>query len=510
MRGVVIMLNTNNINETIKKHLYICTGLLIVFIYLIINMLNLQLNTFFIKKLMISSILFVIYFFKRKYDKDNFTNDDFITCVIIIGFIMRIGYMLYTPWNLRGHDVGNLNSNSYGHATYILNIIQNHKLPDSNIGQFYQQPLFYLISSVVSNIINTILGRSDSFYLVDAAKTVSCFASCSIIILSLKIFEELDMKSIGEKIAIVLIVFLPNFYLMGGRVNCDALATFFMTSALLYTLKWNKNPSWKNTLILAVIFGCAIMTKISCGIIAIFTATIMINKLYKMYKEHKTKEIIIKLISFAFISFPLGLWYSVRNYILFKQDFMYVPSPSMNSGLYCGDHSIFQRFISISFNNLFTSPYADPFKDYNYPAYLIKNAAFGEFKFDNNGFIPIMLIFFIILIAAILILSVIYVYIYSNQKEIIKYGLFLLFLLIYLSSIRFNISYPFGCTMDFRYIALIHIISAVFIGCTYEEVKTSNSIYKEFTPKIKSLFLSSVNITLIMFSVFSVIFYVSV
>ena len=504
------MLNIHNINTIIKKHIYVFTGLFIIFMYLLINALNIQNNTFFIEKLMISSILFVIYFFKKKYDKDSLTNNDFITCIIIIGFIMRIGYMLYTPCNVRGHDVGNLNSNSYGHASYILNIIQNHKLPDSNMGQFYQQPLFYLISSLVSNIINTILRRSDSFYLVDAAKTVSCFASCAIIILSLRIFEELDMKDIGKKIAIVLIAFLPNFYLMGGRVNSDALATFFMAAALLYTLKWNKNVSWKNTLILAVIFGCAVMTKISCGIIAVFTASIMIHKLYKMCKEHNSKEILIKLISFACISLPLGLWYSARNYILFNQSFMYVPKPSMNSGLYCGDHSLFERFILISFKNLFSSPYADPFNDYNYPAYLIKGAAFGEFKFNTHGFIPIMLLFFTIIIAAILLISIIYTYKYSNAKIIIKYGLLLLFLLIYLWSIRFNISYPFGCTMDFRYIAVSYIIGAIFIGFTYGEIKTDMSLHKENLASLKSLFLSLVNVTIVMFTAFSLTFYVTI
>lgn len=504
------MLNIYNINTIIKKHIYAFTGLFIIFMYLLINALNIQNNTFFIEKLMISSILFVIYFFKKKYDKDSLTNDDFITCIIIIGFIMRIGYMLYTPCNVREHDVGNLNLDSYGHASYILNIIQNHKLPNSNVGQFYQQPLFYLLSSLVSNIINTILGRNDSFFLVDAAKTFSCFASCSILILSLRIFEELDMKGTGKKIAMVLIAFLPNFYLMGGRVNSDALATFFMTATILYTLKWNKNISWKNTLILAVIFGCAVMTKISCGIIAVFTASIMIHKLYKMCKEHNAKEILIKLLSFACISFPLGLWYSVRNYILFNQSFMYVPKPSMNSGLYCGDHSLFERFILISFKNLFSSPYADPFNDYNYPSYLIKGAAFGEFKFNNQGFIPIMLLFFTMIIAAILMLSIIYVYIRSNAKIIIKYGLLLLFLLIYLSSIRFNISYPFGCTIDFRYIAVSYIIGTVFIGLTYEEIKTNISLHKENSTSLKSWFLSLVNITIAMFSIFSLIFYLSI
>ena len=64
--------------------------------------------------------------------------------------------------------------------------------------------------------------------------------------------------------------------------------------------------------------------------------------------------------------------------------------------------------------------------------------------------------------------------------------------------------------MDFRYIAVSYIIGTVFIGLTYEEIKTNISLHKENSTSLKSWFLSLVNITIAMFSIFSLIFYLSI
>ena len=56
-----------------------------------------------------------------------------VVAIIAMGIIMRIGHMLYTPYSLRGHDIG-LGAN--GHADYILTLMQGN-LPDSNSYQYY-------------------------------------------------------------------------------------------------------------------------------------------------------------------------------------------------------------------------------------------------------------------------------------------------------------------------------------------------------------------------------------
>lgn len=64
--------------------------------------------------------------------------------------------------------------------------------------------------------------------------------------------------------------------------------------------------------------------------------------------------------------------------------------------------------------------------------------------------------------------------------------------------------------MDFRYIAVSYIIGAIFIGFTYGEIKTDMSLHKENLASLKSLFLSLVNVTIVMFTAFSLTFYVTI
>ena len=486
-------INLNFLYKETKKNFLLI--FLIILFYLFINKFHLQNNNLFIKGIMISSIFFTLFIFKLKFDKDEFDSNKFIECVIILGFIMRIGYMLYTPCNIRGHDVGEISENGYGHATYILTIMKKHMLPNNNQIQFYQQPFFYILGSIISKIVNSILHKNDLFSLVDAAKIISCFASCSILLVSKQLFYEIKLNKSAQKIAIIILSFLPNFYLMGGRVNCDALATWFMTLSLLYTIKFYKEQSWNNIIILAFIYGCAMMTKISCGIMAVFTSVVIIKCLYIHFKNRTFKKIFLKLCIFSIISFPLGLWFSIRNYILFNQKFTYVLEQDVNSQLYCGDHSLFSRFCILSLKNIFSSPYANPFGDFNYPAYLIKCMAFGEFNLNKTGIVPIMLLFSILILVFVFIISLFFVCKnYKNSKIIIR-AMALIFLFIYLTSIKFNINYPFGCSMDFRYIEITAVIGSIFIGEFYELFK-SNEFLK-----------ISINLVIGTYSIFSILMY---
>ena len=120
--------------------------------------------------------------------------DRAVMVVIVMGCIMRIGYMLYTPVTLRGHDMFELDVNAYGKAGYLLRLAVEGRLPESNVLQLYQQPFYYMAGAFVSRLLNGILGSEDMFLLVDAAKVVSCWASCMTLVLVEKIFQVLGVS----------------------------------------------------------------------------------------------------------------------------------------------------------------------------------------------------------------------------------------------------------------------------------------------------------------------------
>lgn len=386
-----------------------------------------------------------------------------VRLILVMGIAMRITYMLYTPCNVRSHDLWELDTKAYGHASYILNIMKNGQLPQNNFIQFYQQPLFYLFGSAASWIINFILGTFDNYSLVDAAKTVSCSASCISLMAAESIFEECGLEGKGLYRALIIVAFLPAYFLAGGMVGPDSLACMFMVLALLYTVKWIKCKSWKNTILLALIYGCGMMTKISCASVALVTALVFIVILIIAVKKQQWKDLIKKYIVFGMISLPLGLWYSIRNYILFKQPLNYVLQIPDDSVLYKGYKSIPQRIFVIKMSNLFADPYTSVGDDYNLPVYAIKSSLFGEFRFDSWGWISVLLLLFAFILSVFCVIAVAKCIRHSLNDKWCVLMLVSAFIF-YGSVVVFYIKYPFGCSMDFRYMLFLPVPMAYILG----------------------------------------------
>lgn len=83
-------------------------------------------------------------------------------------------------------------------------------------------------------------------------------------------------------------------------------------TAVLYTLRWYRDPSLKNSLTLAVAIGCCMMAKVSGAMIAPVTAMVFMWKLAVLGRERKwrlLRGILAKLAAFGAVCIPLGLWY---------------------------------------------------------------------------------------------------------------------------------------------------------------------------------------------------------
>ena len=138
----------------------------------------------------------------------------------------------------------------------------------------------------------------------------------------LKILKKAEVSRRAMLSVTAFLAFCPAFYLTGGSVAPDALTAFFIVFAFYYTLLWEENHSWKNTLLLAAGYGMGMMTKISCGTIALLTAAVFIHTLWR--ETEKPGQLIRKYLVFAGISAPMGLWYSLRNLKKFGQSLNYV------------------------------------------------------------------------------------------------------------------------------------------------------------------------------------------
>lgn len=394
-------------------------------------------------------------------------NEIFLWLILALGILMRVGYMLYTPANVRGHDLGGISVDSNGHAAYILYLLQG-ELPPSNSGQFYHPPLFHLLSAIALACYRALSGFTAPEQLVEAAKTVSCAASIVTLFYARKLCRQLRLSDGATLIAVSLAAFLPNHYLLAGRVNNDSLAVMFMTAILYYTLRWYDQQDWNSIVKLALCFGLGMMTKISVGVFALVTGCMMLLVLYRRFREKKALPIIRQFAVFGLIAFLLGLWYPIRNFILFHQPFNYVLRISAESDLYCGDHNLWERFGLIKSFEIYDHPY----EDYNVWAYLLKGSLFGEFSFKMGKAIPGLLILINLLLILLSLVAMVLVLIRHRTAQWAALGCFWLVLMG--SYIDFNIQYPFGCTMDFRYVVPTALIGAVFLAKWWEEIPCNN------------------------------------
>lgn len=197
--------------------------------------------------------------------------------------------------------------------------------------------------------------------------------------------------------------------------------------------------------------------------LALFTAVVFTVSFFQACQNGTWKGLLLKYAVFGIISLPLGLWYSLRNYLLFQQPLTYVLEIPRDSTLYTGDRSVWQRLFLWDIRNLFATPYADVWTDYNLPVYALKSSLFGEFQFACYGWIPAMLLFFNIVQALLCICAVAH-YIKWKEKDRERNLCLLAAGIFWLSTLFFYLRYPFGCSMDFRYMLFLPVPVAVLFG----------------------------------------------
>ena len=106
--------------------------------------------------------------------------------------------------------------------------------------------------------------------------------------------------------------------------------------------------------------------------------------------------------------------------------------------------------------------------------YLLRNSLFGEYNFGNPGIAFFAVLANLILIILSLISCVYLLSKCKSIKEILPIFPFYVIQLVFF--IYFNLSYPFGCSMDFRYIVPLFFIGVVFIGKMFTVLRQNDAV----------------------------------
>ena len=224
------------------------------------------------------------------------------------------------------------------------------------------------------------------------------------------------------------------------------------------------------------------MTKISVAVMALFTLAVMVWALVCgiREKQHRGTALLLhKYFVFGVISLPLGLWYSVRNYIRFGQSFGYVLYVGKSSPLFTGDHSLIQRYLFPDIGSLLNGPYVRLTQEDNLRVYDTTTACFGEFRYEVPSVIAILLEWSAAVLAVCVIAAIVCTILRAvrAKKDGRKPDVPMLLLIaacgLFCASIMFfYLRYPFVCSMDYRYMLFLAAPGAVVLAKHTEECGT--------------------------------------
>lgn len=389
--------------------------------------------------------------------------------IFLLALIIRMIFIIKYPLSKAQHDVNGEN----GHFSYIQTIFIQNRLPSTNQYQYYQPPLHHFISAMWLKVFSKLIRSYTT--LIESLQFVPLIYSMLLLIVINKILKELKIKDKYKNLILVIMAFHPTFTILSGSINNDMLSILLIFCTLYELIKWYKKSDMVNTIILAIVTGLAVMAKTSGAIVSLPIMYIFLLQFYRAIKKGDKRKIwqyIGMYCVFGIISLSLGLWYPVRNYILFKQPILYILDPN-NQKLYVGDKSLLSRFVPFSKELLIQ--YADPYEHYNIPTFLIKSSLFGEWTWTTSYICKYIYVFALFANIAIIVFSIVAIIreMTSNRKRDLIYRNIFLILYFFniISFISMNIKLPYGCSMDFRYIVPTIFIGIYFIGLQLRKIQ---------------------------------------
>lgn len=413
--------------------------------------------------------------------------------IIIIAIALRFSYILETPYYRRQHDLGTLENS--GGLKYIYTIYETGNLPTTKEGQFYHPPLHHLLAAGFLRICS--LFTTNETILFEMLQILPCLYSILLIFCAYKILKELKFNFYINALILFIMAIHPTYIILSGSLNNDMLSILLIHVVILQTIRWYKSDNLKNTIILAIITGAAVMTKTSGAIVAPAISLIFIWKIIeeiKKNKKYKTtlKKYIPKFLIFGLISLPIGLWYPIRNYILFNQPILYVMDP-LDVRQYYGLVPFIDR-ITPNISSILSVYHNSYINAENIYGAVIKTSLFGEYKFATSGIlynlaeIAVAINFFVGLFIPIIIISKLISNI-KNKSKNLKWNVMLV-VLIATNIISFLImqkELPYGCSEDFRYLVPSIFISLTLIGFILKDEK--NRVKKQLIMNIYILII---------------------
>ena len=404
--------------------------------------------------------------------------DTAVLCTIIAGVLIRLTYVMYTPVWCRQHDVIDFGAGE-GHAAYMEYILSHKALPDfdpRSVWAFFQPPLHHIVSAVWM-WLNIRCGLSEGHMHKNVQVLPFCYM-CILMIFVYAICRELNMRKAGTLVTMLLVSAHPIYILMSGSINNDALSVMLTVIAIYVAILWYLYPTTGKIVLLAITIGLAMSAKMSAALLAFPVGAMMIYKIIsdtgRFKDKSKTISYILELIPFAVVVIPLGLWWPVRNKILFGMPMGYIPEVGEDVAGVGMASRLFDLRTASPFLYMKSNGFA--YDEYNLILATIKSSLFGEGAFANIS--PVLTaagwILLILAVCTVIMKIAGAVFICASSEAGPDTGIKILLGVSVVSFVIGYISFALGggnlSAMDMRYSAAVVSVAAVLAGLMFDRL----------------------------------------
>lgn len=389
-----------------------------------------------------------------------------VSVIIVLGLLLKLAYVLYTATWTRQHDVVDFGTGE-GHAGYIEYLLQNKALPNFDprrVWAFFQPPLHHIIAAAWMKLC-VFAGVTYRQAQENIQALTFCYTG-AVMLFSYFTCKEIGLKKRGMGIAMLLISFHPVYVLLAGSINNDALSLAFAAAALYLAIVWYQRPGIPVILLLGASIGLSMMAKLSGGVVAPAVAALFLLKLIQ--ERQQWKKYFVQFAAFAFVTLPLGLWWTVRNRVLYDMPVNYIP-PVGEQLAYTG---LFHRLFDMRLHSVYPAmkAYGDAYDEYNVPLSLMKTSLFGEYHLglEWEAITPFATLLFLVGVLLALLAFAAMLAVLFSKKSGLKKEWKLFFGILYTSLFGSYCSFAFGYSnfsaQNFRYVALLIVVEALFLG----------------------------------------------
>lgn len=424
------------------------------------------------------------------------------TC-ILIGTCFRFIHVYMTAFDVSKHDLGYIagldNTNvAPGHLGYIEYICKNLSLPDFNPTSkwsFYNPPFFHICAATVLKVA-TSLGAAEPLAWEIVQYLPAIFILLSVIGVY-KILRLFEIDGIPLLLGVALCSFHPSLSYLSAALNNDALSLALTVWAVYFAVRWYKAPSFKLIIGLALCIGFGMMTKLTVALIAPPVAILFIVRLFK---DKKWKKYIAQFGIFAVICVPVGLFWSIRNLLLYKIPITYVQALPKGSAQDVSGYSLWERIGIPKLSEFMRIDSSwSPSSKIGFPDHNIWSQTLRTSLFDDNAlnwttdsdriWASILMLLTLVLAVTAVVLTFIGLVRAKNIDPVLRIFIGSSFAVLILNFLKFCFDFPMTCTIHFRYLVPCLLYCSVGIGMWWSSSKK----------KLSTLIIRGTTVRLVLF-----------